>query len=180
MEGCGILDELNGLQNWSSVGSSPTATSKNSLAPTADRLLDCTVKAGDRMKADKKRRAGMRISRKKLRLKQSELAALAGVSLETIIRYERCKHVSPETDSRIGGAILRMVMKKYPQAVKRAVQPFLEEAEKWEKIHSVEPGSQLALELERLNGKTLAEMKAQAEGVGIFRRAANNFLSLTE
>lgn len=132
------------------------------------------------MKTDKKRRAGMRYSRKKLKIKQSELATLAGVSLETIVRYERCKHVSRETDSRIGGAILRMVAKQNPEAVKRAVQPFLEATEEFEKILSVEPGTELAAQLEKLNGKTLAEMKAQAEGVGIFRRAANNFLSLAK
>jgi transcriptional regulator with XRE-family HTH domain len=96
----------------------------------------------------------MRATRRKLKLKQSELAALAGVSLETVVRYERCKQVSVTTDARIGEAILRMVMKKNPEAVKQAVQPMLEQAEKWEKmhekIHSVEPGTELALELEAL------------------------------
>jgi transcriptional regulator with XRE-family HTH domain len=121
----------------------------------------------------------MRATRRKLKLKQSELAALAGVSLETVVRYERCKQVSVTTDARIGEAILRMVMKKNPEAVKQAVQPMLEQAEKWEKIHSVEPGTELALELERLNGKSLAELKTHVEMVaGFLRRGANNFLSV--
>jgi transcriptional regulator with XRE-family HTH domain len=46
------------------------------------------------MKIDKENRAGLRKARKAVRLKQEELAALAGVSPETVARFERCKHVS--------------------------------------------------------------------------------------
>jgi transcriptional regulator with XRE-family HTH domain len=129
------------------------------------------------MKTEKKRRAQMRTSRKMLRLKQSELAALAGVSLETIVRYERCKHVSPETDARIGEAIFRIVAKRNPEMVKQAVQPFLDATEECVKILSVQPGTELAAQLEKLDGESLAELKAYAEKIAIFRRAANNFLS---
>jgi|SRR5271169_7241248 len=132
------------------------------------------------MNPDKKRRAAMRYTRKKLKLKQSELAALAGVSLQTIDRYERCKHVSVETDARIGGAIIRMVAKQNPEIWKQAIQPFLDATEGWEKILSVEPGTELAAQVEKFNGKSLAELKAHAETLAVFRRAANNFLSWTK
>jgi hypothetical protein len=45
----------------------------------------------------------------------------------------------------------------------------------------VEPGTELAAQLEKLNGKTLAEMKAQAEITANFlRRASSIAISLTE
>jgi DNA-binding XRE family transcriptional regulator len=125
---------------------------------------------------DKQRRTMVRYTRLKLNVTRSELAALAGVNLETIIQYETCKEISRENDSHIGNAIIRLVMERNPEATKKAVQPFLKEAEKWEKIHSVEPGTELAAQLEKLNGKTLAEMKTQAEGVGIFRRAMSSWI----
>ncbi len=53
------------------------------------------------MKTDKNRRAGLRRVRKVLRLKQVELAVLAGVSPETVARYERGKRMSQGTDTRI-------------------------------------------------------------------------------
>lgn len=131
------------------------------------------------MQTDKKRRGQLRTFRKMLGLKQSELAVMAGVSRETVARYERCKRVSPDIDARIFGAILKMVAKKNPEPVKQAAQKLLEEAENWEKILSVEPGSQLALDLERLNQKSLGELRIQAETMGGFlRRGANIPLSL--
>jgi transcriptional regulator with XRE-family HTH domain len=130
------------------------------------------------MKTDKERRAHLRKFRKVLRLKQSELAALAGVSLETVARYERCKQVSLTIDARIGEAIFRTFAKKNPEAVKQAAQPVLKAPEKWEGILSLEPGSEAALELEKLNGKSLAELKLHAETLAVFfRSGANNFLS---
>jgi transcriptional regulator with XRE-family HTH domain len=133
------------------------------------------------MKTDKKRRAQLRTFRKMLRLRQSELAALAGVSPETIARYERYKRMSHDTDARIAGAIFRMIAKKNPEAVKQAAQPVLEAAEKWEKILSVEPGSEAALELEKVSGKSLAELKTRAETMaGFLRRGVNIPLSLVE
>ena len=53
------------------------------------------------MKTDKNRRAGLRRFCKVLRLKQMELAVLAGVSPETVARYKRGKGVSQGTDTRI-------------------------------------------------------------------------------
>jgi transcriptional regulator with XRE-family HTH domain len=134
---------------------------------------------------DKNRRAQLRKFRKKLRLNQNELAALAGVSLEVVARYERGKRVSNNTDARIAGAVFGMIAKKYPEKMKQAAQPALDAAEKWERtlerILSVEPGSQLALELEKLNGKSLAELKTQAEMTADFlRSAANMALSWAE
>ena len=133
------------------------------------------------MKIDKKRRSQLRYYRKVLRLKQDELAALAGVSPQKVARYERCKRVSHDTDARIAEAIFRVAMQRNPEGVNQAAQPVLAEAEKWEKILSVEQGSQLALELEKLNGKSLAELKAQAKVlVGFLRSGANIALSLTK
>jgi hypothetical protein len=133
------------------------------------------------MKIDKNRRAGLlKIREQVLQIEQSELATLADVSLETVVRYERCEEVSLETDTRIGSAIVRLVMKRNPELTKRAVQPFLDATEEWEKIPSVQPGTELAAQLEKLKGESLAELKAYAEKIAIFRRAANNFLSLTK
>jgi hypothetical protein len=133
------------------------------------------------MTIDKNRRAGLlRIREQVLQIEQSELATLADVSLETVVRYERCEEVSLETDTRIGSAIVRLVMKRNPELTKRAVQPFLDATEEWEKILSVQPGTESAAQLEKLKGESLAELKAYAEKIAIFRRAANNFLSLTK
>jgi transcriptional regulator with XRE-family HTH domain len=115
------------------------------------------------VKHDKKRRAMMRKMRKKLNLKQSELAALAGISQRTLARVERGKHVSLVTEDRVSGAILRTAARRNPEAVNQAAKPFVEAAEKWERVLSLEPGSELALKVEKLNGKSLAELKAQAE-----------------
>jgi hypothetical protein len=133
------------------------------------------------MTIDKNRRAGLlRIREQVLQIEQSELATLADVSLETVVRYERCEEVSLETDTRIGSAIVRLVMKRNPELTKRAVQPFLDATEEWEKILSVQPGTESAAQLEKIKGESLVELKAYAEKIAIFRRAANNFLSLTK
>ena len=133
------------------------------------------------MNTDKKRRAMIRKMRKRLKLKQSELAVLAGIPQQLLARFERGKHVKLITEDRVTGAIIRMAAKKNPEAVKQAAQPVLEAAEKWERILSLEPGSETALELERLNRKSLAELKTQAETtVGFLRSAANIALSLTK
>jgi transcriptional regulator with XRE-family HTH domain len=97
------------------------------------------------VETDKKHRAGLRRARKVLRLKQEELAVLAGVSQETVARFERGKHVSRIAGDRVTEAIFRTIAKKNPEAVKQAAQPVLEAAEKWERVLSVEPGSELAL-----------------------------------
>jgi transcriptional regulator with XRE-family HTH domain len=116
-----------------------------------------------------------------LRLKQKELAALAGVSPETVARYERGKRVSQDTDARIYGAVFRMIAKKNPEAVNQAAQPALEAAEKWERVLSLKPENEAALELEKQTGKSLAELKTQAETLADFlRSAANIALSLTK
>jgi len=131
------------------------------------------------MKIDKHRRAGLRRFRKILRLKQEELAVLAGVSPEMVARFERCKHVSRIVEERVTEAIFRTIAKKNPEAVKQAAQPVLEAAEKWERVLSVDPGSEAALELEKQTGKSLAELKAQAETLaGFLRSTANIGLSL--
>ncbi len=117
---------------------------------------------------DKKRRAGLRRFRKILRLKQEELAVLAGVSPETVARFERCKHVPRIVEERVTKAIFKMIAKKNPEAVNRAAQPALEAAEKWERV-------------QKQTGKNLAELKTQAETLaGFLRSAANISLSLTE
>jgi transcriptional regulator with XRE-family HTH domain len=131
------------------------------------------------VKTDKKHRAQMRTLRKMLRVKQDELAALAGLTSKTIARYERGKHVSLTIEARVGEALIRMIAKKNPESVKQAAQPMLEWAEKCEKVLSVEPGSELAPELERLNGKSLAQLKTEAQTLTpFFRGAANGALSL--
>jgi transcriptional regulator with XRE-family HTH domain len=113
-----------------------------------------------------------------LHLKQSELAALAGIPQKTLARFERGKHVSLTTQDRVTGTIVRMVAKMNPEAVKKAVQPALHEAEKWERVLSLEPGSELALELEKRSKKSLAELKVMAETLAPFlRTAGNDFLS---
>jgi transcriptional regulator with XRE-family HTH domain len=133
------------------------------------------------MNTDKDRRAGLREFRKVLELKQEELAALAGVSLETVAEYERGRPVSYDTDARICGAIFSMLAKKNPEAVNHAVQPALEMAEQWEKVLLLEPESDAALELEKQTGKILAELKAQAETLtGFLRSGANIAVSLTK
>ena len=133
------------------------------------------------METDKKRRAQLRTFRIMLRLKQSELAALAGVSPETVARYERCKRMSHFIDERIYRAVFREIAKENPEAVKRATQPVLDAAEKWERILSVEPGSKAALELEKVSGKSLVDLKTRAEIMADFvRRGANLTLSLVE
>ena len=131
------------------------------------------------MKIEKQRRAALRKFRKALRLKQVELAVLAGVSPETIARYERCKQMSHETDARIYRAVFRVIAQRNPEAVNQVAKPLLDAAEKWERVLSLESGSELALKVEGLNGKSLAELKAQAEPIaGVLRIAANIPLSL--
>jgi len=133
------------------------------------------------MKIDKEHRAGLRSARKVLRLKQEELAVLAGVSPETVARFERGKHVSRIVEERVTKAIFRTIAKKNPETVNQAAQPALEAAEKWEKVLSLEPGSEAALELEKQTGKNLAELKTQAKTLaGFLRSAANIALSLTK
>jgi transcriptional regulator with XRE-family HTH domain len=130
---------------------------------------------------DKKRRAMVRLIRKKLKLTQSELAALAGISQQTLARFERGKHVSLSVEDRVTGAIIRTAAKQNPDAMNRATLPVLEAAEKWEKVLSLEPGSEVAQELERLNGMSLAELKTRAETMASFlRKGADIALSLTK
>ena len=122
----------------------------------------------------------MRNLRKKLKLKQSELAVFAGVSQETVARYERCKQVSLTTDARIGEALFRTLAKQNPEAVKNAVQPVLEAAEKLDRIAFLKPESEPPKQLEKLTGKNLKDFKPYAESAAdMFRRAGNNFLSWT-
>ncbi len=131
------------------------------------------------VKTDKNRRAGLRRFRKVLRLKQEELATLAGVSREMVARFERGKHVSRIVDERVTKALFRTIAKKNPEAVNRAAKPALEAAEKWDRVLSLEPGSEAVLKLEKQTGKSLAELKAQAETLADFlRRGANIGLSL--
>jgi transcriptional regulator with XRE-family HTH domain len=135
------------------------------------------------VKARKKQgRAQFQEFRKKLRLKQEQLAALVGVSPEKIARFERGKHLSQDTNTRIVTAILKTIAKKNPEAMRQAARrAVLGWAEKCDRVLSVEPESDLALELERLNGKSLAELKAQAEKLSpLFRNAAKGALSLIE
>ena len=83
----------------------------------------------------------------------------------------KCGGIPLGYPNRVAEAIIRTVAKENPEeVVEQVVQPLLKAAEKWEKIHSVEPGSQLALELEKLNGKSLAELKVQAETMAGFLR----------
>src|SRR3989442_10645857 len=123
----------------------------------------------------------MRRARKMLRLKQEELAVLAGVSPDTVSRFERCKHVSRVVEERVNKAILKAVAKKNPEAMNRAAQPALEATEKCDRVLSLEPGSEAALKLEKQTGKSLAELKTHAEAAaGFLRRTANVALSLTK
>jgi len=132
-------------------------------------------------KTDKKRRTMMRKMRKVLNLKQSELAALAGVSQRVLARFERGKHVSLITEGRISEAIFRVAAKRNPEAVRQGLQPVLEAADKWQQVLYVEPGSEAALEVEKLSGQSLAELKHQAEQVANFLRGVSNTaLSLTK
>jgi hypothetical protein len=104
------------------------------------------------MKTDKKRRSATREMRNKLKLTIAD---------------------------RVTEAFVRTTAKQNPEAVKQAAQPVLEAAEKWERILSLEPGSEAALELERVSGKSLAELKIQAEmTAGFLRGTANISLSL--
>jgi transcriptional regulator with XRE-family HTH domain len=133
------------------------------------------------VKTDKNRRAQLRKFRKMLRLKQADLAALAGVSAETVARYERGKRVSQDIDERICGTVFKMIAKKNPEAVKQAAQPALEAAEKCDRVLSLEPGSEAALKLEKQTGKSLAELKTHAEAAaGLLRNVANVAVSLTK
>src|SRR6266849_8728043 len=116
----------------------------------------------------------MREIRKKLNLKQSELAALAGVSQQTFARFERHKHVSLINEDRISTALIKTAMQNNPEMVKQATQPALEPADKWQQILYLEPGSEAALELEKLSGQSLPELKAQAEKVASFLRGISN------
>jgi len=116
----------------------------------------------------------MREIRKKLNLKQSELAALAGVSQQTFARFERHKHVSLINEDRISTALIKTAMQNNPEMVKQATQPALEAADKWQQILYLEPGSEAALELEKLSGQSLPELKAQAEKVASFLRGISN------
>ena len=133
------------------------------------------------MKTDKNRRAGLRRFRKVLRLKQEELATLAGVSREMVARFERGKHVSRIVEERVTKAIFRTIAKKNPEAVKQAAQPALEAAEKCERVLSLESGSEAALKLEKQTGKSFAELKTHADAAaGLLRSTANIALSLTK
>jgi len=142
--------------------------------------VDTFVK-GRTVKTYKAHRVSMRKMRKRLNLTQSELATLAGVSDRFVVRMERGKSMSFITQDRITGALVRLAAQRNPEAVRQAVQPTLEAAEKWERVLSLEPGSELALQVEKLNGKSLAELKAHAEKVAEFLRStANMALSFTE
>jgi len=128
---------------------------------------------------DKNRRAQLRRFRKVLRLKQEELAVLAGVSTDTVARYERGEEVSLGTDERISRAIFGMIAKKNPEAVNRAAQPALEWAEKCDRVLSLEPRSEAALKLEKQTGKSLAELKTHAENAaGLLRNVVKGAFSL--
>jgi hypothetical protein len=84
-------------------------------------------------------------------------------------------------EDRVASAIIITVAKNNPEAVKQAAQPMLDAAEKWERILSLESGSGAALELEKLNGKSLAELKTQVETMaGFLRGLANIPLSLAK
>ena len=115
------------------------------------------------MKTDEER-AAMRKIRKVLHLTQSELAALAGVPLQSVIRLERGKHVSLTVEDRVSEALIRMTVKKNPEAMERAMQPVQQALDTYQKILAVEPGSELAQKVEKFYGKSLVELKAQAEG----------------
>jgi len=82
---------------------------------------------------------------------------------------------------RVKLAIFRAVARRNPDAIKRAAQPVLDAAVQWERVLSLEPGSEAALELEKQTGKSLAELKAQAETMADFlRRTANIGTLLTK
>ena len=82
---------------------------------------------------------------------------------------------------RVKLAIFRAVAKRNPEAIKRAAQPVLDAAVQWERVLCLEPGSEAALELEKQTGKSLAELKTQAECVaGFLRRTANIGTLLTK
>jgi len=89
------------------------------------------------VKTDKNRRAQLRKFRKVLRLKQVEVAVLAGVTPEMVARFERGKHVSRIVEERVTKAIFRTIAEKNPEAVKQAAQPALEAAEKCDRVLSL-------------------------------------------
>ncbi len=123
----------------------------------------------------------MRKIRKKLNLTQSELATLAGVSHRFVARFERHKKVSFITEDRISGALVRLAAKRNPEAVRQGLQPVLQAADKWHQILYLEPGSEVALEIEKLSGQSLPELKDQAAKVASFLRGVSNTaLSLTK
>ena len=131
------------------------------------------------MNPDKDRRAQLRRFRKVLRLKQVELAVLAGVTPEMVARFERGKHVSRIVEERVTKAIFRTIAKKNPEAVNRAAQPALEWAEKCDRVLSLEPRSEAALKLEKQTGKSLAELKTHAENAaGLLRNVVKGAFSL--
>jgi transcriptional regulator with XRE-family HTH domain len=121
---------------------------------------------------DKKRRLMMIRMRKALHLTQGELATLAGVPLQSVIRFERGKHLSPTNQDRISGAIFKVIAKKHPEAMARAMEPVQQALATYQKILAVEPGSEQAQKVERLYGKSLPELKTQAEGMTNFLGAA--------
>jgi DNA-binding XRE family transcriptional regulator len=123
------------------------------------------------VKTDKERSA-MRKMRKALHVTQSDLAALAGVPLQSVIRLERGKHVSQTTEDRVSTAMIKMAVKKNPEAMARALQPVQQALATYQKILAVEPGSELAQKVEQFYGKSLVELKAQAEGMTNFLGAA--------
>jgi transcriptional regulator with XRE-family HTH domain len=91
-------------------------------------------------------KAQFRAFRKKLRLKQEDLASLAGVSPETVAKFERGKHVSQDTSQGICIAVFKANAQRNPEAMKKAAQPALEAAERCDRVLSLEPGSQSALD----------------------------------
>ncbi len=130
---------------------------------------------------DKKRGAWVRKIRNALRLTQEKLAGLAGISQVGVSRYETGKQVSRITKAHITNAVFRVVAKRDPDTVKQNVQPLLEAAERFEKILGVQPGDEIALAMEKKSGKTLADMKAEAEKMANFLRVgAKHFLSLLD
>jgi transcriptional regulator with XRE-family HTH domain len=123
------------------------------------------------VKTDKER-AAMRKMRKALHLTQNELAALAGIPSQLLARFERGKHVSLTNEDRISGAIFKVIAKKNPEAMARAMEPVQQALANYQKILAVEPGSELAQKVEQFYGKSLVELKLQAEGMTNFLGAA--------
>jgi transcriptional regulator with XRE-family HTH domain len=82
------------------------------------------------MKVDTNHRAGLRKLRTAMRLPQNKLAAMAGVSPSTVLRYERCRCVSEDSDRRIVMALFEEYARRNPPELKRAAKPIHQALEK--------------------------------------------------